>query len=126
MAKYSDINISFKKNTINGDMVLKEDLDAIKQSISNILTTRRGELPYNLDFGSKIEEYLFEKINTLTEMMLVQEVEFALGNNEPRITLVNVWVDSDEDGYLMDLNIEFRVKNFDNSQQNPILQLRLV
>jgi phage baseplate assembly protein W len=82
MAVYSDINQlePTKKTRL-------EDIEAIYQSIFNILTTRRGERFFNPQFGSRIDEILFDPLDDITALDLLHEVVQTLETYEPRVKL---------------------------------------
>lgn len=71
------------------DTPLLNDVSAIFQSIDNILSTSPGERLFNPEFGSNIEDYLFEPLDEDTAMRIENEVIRAIGRWEPRILLVN-------------------------------------
>ena len=54
---FKDINITFKKHPVTNDLVVSRDASAIKQAISNLLLTNRGERPFNPDYGSNTVSY---------------------------------------------------------------------
>jgi len=92
---YKDIAFGLNKNEFN-DVRLIEDVRSIKQSIYNILMTNKGELHYFPQFGCNIRKYLFEKVNPLTILAIKDEVDFAIRNFEPRVTVVRTDVYEDE------------------------------
>jgi len=92
---YKDIDFSLKKNEYK-DAKLIEDVQSVKQSIRNILLTNKGELHYFPQFGSNIRMYLFEKVNPLTVLAIKDEVDFAIRNFEPRVTVIRTDVYEDE------------------------------
>ena len=56
---YNDLDLSFKKKT-NGDIFKKNDAEAVKQSIKNILLTNRTEKPFDPNFGGDLEILLHQ------------------------------------------------------------------
>lgn len=92
---YKDIDFDLNKNEFN-DARMIEDVRSIKQSIYNILMTNKGELHYFPQFGCNIRKYLFEKVNPLTILAIKDEVDFAIRNFEPRVTVVKTDVYEDE------------------------------
>ncbi len=64
--------------------------EEIAQSIRLILTTRCGERQMRPEFGSKLDQFAFENVNTTTKNLIRQEVIRALSNWEPRIWDINV------------------------------------
>ena len=67
---FKDINLSFKRHPVTNDVVTIRDEDAIKRSVKNIIFTIVGEKPYSPDFGSKINDSLFELTTSLSEISI--------------------------------------------------------
>ncbi len=78
------------------------EAEEIAQSVHLILSTRRGERPFRPRFGTRLDQYAFEGMNTTTCSLIRQEVVSALQMWEPRIR--NIQVDFDrrpEEGRLV-------------------------
>jgi len=87
---FKDINLSFKRHPVTNDVVAIRDEDAIKRSVRNIIFTILGEKPFEPQFGSVINEALFD-LNTVYDEILVQdEIKSSLLRFEPRITNLRV------------------------------------
>ncbi len=78
-----------------------EDVNHLKQSITNILTTPIGSRVMRRDYGSR----LFQRIdNPLTGEVIAEiysDVVEALFNYEPRFEVVNIDVKSIKDGQII-------------------------
>lgn len=82
LSRYSDINARYGfKNGI----VLETGIDAINNSIENILGTSFGERLFLPQFGSKIKALLFENINDDTAQRIFDALTDAISKWEPRI-----------------------------------------
>ena len=57
---FKDLNLSFKKHPVTDDLVVTKDAAAIKQAITTLLLTDRGERPFQPDIGSGLRSFLFE------------------------------------------------------------------
>ena len=87
---FKDINLSFKRHPVTNDVVAIRDEDAIKRSVRNIIFTILGEKPFEPQFGSVINEALFD-LNTVYDEILVQdEIKSSILRFEPRITNLRV------------------------------------
>ena len=87
---FKDINLSFKRHPVTNDVVAIRDEDAIKRSVKNIIFTILGEKPFEPQFGSVINEALFD-LNTVYDEILVQdEIKSSILRFEPRITNLRV------------------------------------
>lgn len=122
---YSDITSEFVIHPNKKDVVLNENEDAVKESIRNILRTRRGERFYNPSFGSDIYSILFENFTPQTEVQLRNYIETSIDNFEPRAKLISVDLTPypDENGY--SISIVFSVINRTDPVQLELLLNRI-
>lgn len=88
------------------------DIHSIKQHILNILTTRKRSLIFRSDFGSNLEDYLFELMDTETSLAVLSEVTNAVGRWEPRVEVdfANSRAYSDPDRHTLWVELAFIVK----------------
>ena len=97
---FKDINLSFKRHPVTNDVITINDEDAIKRSVKNIIFTILGEKPFEPNFGSVINNSLFDLSTNLNEVRISDEIEQSLLNYEPRIdntdVTVSVYPDSNE------------------------------
>ena len=97
---FKDINLSFKRHPVTSDVLTVSDEDAIKRSVKNIIFTILGEKPFEPEFGSVINDSLFELNTSLNEMKVSDEIKQSLLNFEPRIdnirVTVSIYPDSNE------------------------------
>ena len=91
---------------------LEED---IKQAISIILMTRKGERMMRPDFGCNIFDYAFDTTDYTTLMQMENAVRDALIRWEPRITDIQVHVKDEQtqEGALL-IEINYRVRSTNN------------
>lgn len=64
--------------------------EEIAQSVRMILTTRRGERPCRPEFGTDLDRFAFESMDTTTCNLIRQEVVDSLQKWEPRIWMIGV------------------------------------
>ena len=97
---FKDINLSFKRHPVTNDVMTIRDEDAIKRSVRNIIFTILGEKPFEPDFGSVMNESLFDLSTSLSEIRISDEITSSLNNYEPRIdnivTTTTIYPDSNE------------------------------
>ena len=97
---FKDINLSFKRHPVTNDVVTIRNEDAIKRSVKNIIFTILGEKPFEPNFGSIVNQSLFELNTTLNEIRVSDDIKASLKNYEPRIDNVvataTVYPDSNE------------------------------
>tara|TARA_Y100000592_G_scaffold42461_1_gene67497 strand:+ start:174 stop:566 length:393 start_codon:yes stop_codon:yes gene_type:complete len=89
---FKDINLSFKRHPVTNDVVTIRDEDAIKRSVKNIIFTILGEKPFIPNFGSVINDSLFELNTSLSEIRIEDDIRSSILNFEPRVTNIIVTV----------------------------------
>ena len=87
---FKDINLSFKRHPVTNDVITIRDEDAIKRSVKNIIFTILGEKPFEPEFGSVVNDSLFELSTSLNEMRVADEIKQSLLNYEPRIDNIKI------------------------------------
>jgi len=94
---YNTIN-QFKNYTLT-------DFDLIKRDLLNALTIRQGESVMRPLNGSNIWNYIFEPQSPQTIKTIEAEIQRIVGN-DPRITVSSIAVYSEENGVLVELEVE--------------------
>ena len=87
---FKDINLSFKRHPVTNYVITIRDEDAIKRSVKNIIFTILGEKPFEPEFGSVVNDSLFELSTSLNEMRVADEIKQSLLNYEPRIDNIKI------------------------------------
>ena len=106
---FKDINLSFKRHPVTNDVVTIRDEDAIKRSVRNIIFTILGEKPFEPNFGSVINESLFDLNTNLSEIRVSDEIRSSLLNYEPRISNVDVTVTVAPDTNEMNCTVQYEI-----------------
>ena len=73
-AIYSDVDLSFKVHPTTGDILKIKNATVIKQSMRNILQTRKFERIGHPEIGSNLSELLFDQMSPMTEARLRQTI----------------------------------------------------
>ncbi len=105
---YADVDISFERGR-DGDLIKDIDIEAIKNSIKNILQTSKGTrrmLPY---FGADLNWLLFEPIDTFTARRIGNIIYSEIMAWEYRMVIDNVNVAPDMDNYQYNITISFHI-----------------
>ena len=106
---FKDINLSFKRHPVTNDVVVIRDEDAIKRSVKNIIFTILGEKPFEPNFGSVINESLFDLNTNLNEIRVSDEIKQSLLNYEPRIDNIDVTVTVTPDTNEMNCTVQYEI-----------------
>lgn len=107
---YRDIG---KKKYVNGSYVVDDyfNINAIKESIKNILLTPIGTMPGDPEFGSKLNNVTFDIITDMTYVVVESFIKEALRDFEPRIIVDDVYIISAPEYNRVSVEIEFRYFN---------------
>lgn len=108
---YSDFLADFSINPHTKDAVKVTNEQAVINSIKNILRTNNFERPYNAFFGANIYRYLFEPFTSITQMILEEEIRFAIENFEPRAEVIDIIVNGRPDENAIDITLTLSIIN---------------
>jgi|LauGreDrversion2_6_1035139.scaffolds.fasta_scaffold05162_2 phage baseplate assembly protein W len=113
--KYQDLKLDFeytftqnsqflKKNEII-DLKVDYDLNAIKNSIRNMLLTNRGEKLLNPYFGMGLANFVFDQVTQSTAKAIGDAILSNITTFEPRVQLnkVNVIANEDDNSYTINI-----------------------
>ena len=106
---FKDINLSFKRHPVTNDVITINDEDAIKRSVKNIIFTILWEKPFIPQFGSVINESLFDLNTNLSEIRITDEIKSSLLNYEPRIDNIEVTVQVSPDRNEMNCTVQYDI-----------------
>ena len=106
---FRDINLSFKKHPVTNDLVVIKDEDAIKRSVHNIIKTIINEKPFIKDFGTQINDSMFELDTSLNSIAIEKQIVSSLNIFEPRISIDFVQVDVDGANNSMSTKIQYSI-----------------
>ena len=108
---YSDIDFTFTKRPVIGDIAISYDSQAVVRSIRNLLLTKHYEKLFNPAIGSNLDMLLFENSSPLTAASLENEIRDVIGNFEKRATLQYVTVKAKPDDHAYEVSISFYIEN---------------
>lgn len=108
---FTDFSFVFNKHPSSLDLVKKNDEEAIKQSLKNLLLTKHYERPFHPEIGCQIHGLLFENWNPITERVMQQTIIDLVNKFEPRVRLIDVAVNAQSDLNSIYITIEFQIIN---------------
>lgn len=109
--RYSDFYNNMDKNFGTKDLARLTNEDAIIRSLKNIIFTRRGERPFQPEFGCNLTNMLFENFNQFTAETIQTEVKTAVENFEPRVKTINVFIRESQDMHTFEVYLYFTTIN---------------
>jgi len=102
---FSDFLNSFAKTPIGEQLGRVTNEKAVNQSLRNLIKTNVGERLYQPFIGSNVNASLFDN-NTEYQINNLQFfIETTIRNNEPRVNLVNVLIESSLDFNTSETNV---------------------
>jgi len=114
---FKDISMSFQVNPLNDDLIAVKNQTAIARSIRNLVLTSPGERFFNHDLGSRVNDLLFENIDTLTASSVKSEIENTIRNFEPRVKLLTTQVSANVDSLQFDVVITYEIVGIEAEAQ---------
>lgn len=115
---FKDLSISLKPHPVTGDFLVKKDVFAIRQSISNLLYTRKTERPFDSNLGTNLHSLLFEPLSSVTAGLIKEEIYGVLGRYEPRIAIDQLEVTSDVSQNGFNVRLDFIIIGRDDQPLN--------
>lgn len=93
------------------EVQIVSEIDAIKNSIKNILMTQIGSVPGRPNFGSNLHLIVFEQMDALTEKIAERYTKEALAKFEDRINILDVSVSKNEAFNRLTIDIRFSFRD---------------
>jgi len=106
---YSDFNHTFVPHPNTGQISKKVNVDAVKLSLRNLLLTNKYERVRNPEYGTNIRKYLFERFDGVIDDELRTEIEDAVNRFEPRVRIIDIYIDQRPDENSIYIDIQFAV-----------------
>ena len=105
---YADIDLSFA-NKPSGDIFKKEHAAAVKQSVRNLLMTNFSEKPFLPRYGGNLNSFLFSLNTEVDELALEEKIIETVEIFEPRASVKNVEVISNDNRNEVAVTVTFQV-----------------
>ena len=108
---YSDLDLNFKVHPLTGDLTAKTNVDAVKQSLRNLVGLDAFDIPFDPDKQFNAKKLLFDQASQMTEAQLRTRVEWIIKKCEPRVVLrrTDVKEAADFSGYT--ITIWYQIKS---------------
>lgn len=117
---YKDVDLSFRLNSNTGDIGVLTDVDAVRNSLINLVRTQKGEALFNIFKGTNIRKLLFSPINAPIIFRIENEIRFVINNYEPRVRNLRVQVFAQPEQHLVTAKIWFQVYGSDRINVMPL------
>lgn len=106
---YSDIDIELTKQT-DGDIKKDTEVDAVINSLQNIISTLQGSRRMLPEFALDIQNLLFDPLDERTARMIGDRIVLAIETWDTRIEIIQLNIDVDYDDSLYRMSLDFQIK----------------
>lgn len=118
--KFTDIDFGFNINPATNDVAKKTDDEAIKQSLVNLVLTKKYERPFQSDLFSQMYDLLFEHFTYATKSAIERVIFNVVNNYEPRVNLTSVVVNDNPEHNSLDVTLYYVIVGTSISRQYTI------
>ena len=118
---YSDLNPSFMVHPILKDLVPLNDIDAIKNSIKNIVLTNTLDRPFHPEISSGLRLLLFEPADIFINYEIGEKIKRIILLLEPRIE--NLEVDVIDNSLSNQYKVTVKFSTFYDKSEELIIYL---
>jgi len=124
--KYKDIDLTLSTFSDTGEIYLKKDAASVKQSVKNLLLTNRFDKPFNPEYGANLQGLLFDLSEGNSDFEINERIRKSINIYEPRAIIQEIRVNSSPERNVVNVRIEFKVKNLASTEviETTISRLR--
>ena len=90
--EYVDLDSAFTRHPLTNNVAVKKGVNAVKQSIRNLMLLKKGEKRFHPEIYSPIYDLFFENADATMKIVLQTETAKYLAAYEPRFELSDVTV----------------------------------
>lgn len=108
---YKDIDLSLTAHPLTKDLTRKVNADAIKRSLRHIFMWRKWDIPFNANCHNHLMDILFELNTIFTRAVIQSRSEWLIKNYEPRVEVVQVDVEPNDEESGYNISIIYIIKN---------------
>lgn len=112
---YSDIDMELEKQT-DGDATRNTGIDAVKNSIQNIVNTMQGSRRMLPKFAGYFQNLLFQPIDEITARELGYSLVDSIRTWDDRVIIENVHVAAKPDRNMYECTLVFRIRESRESE----------
>ena len=120
---YQDINYNFKNDS---NTLVLTDEQVINQALNTLFTTPKGSRLFNREYGSGLENIIFENMTPALEDVIRMTVYNDIKKFEPRVVLKSindVDIMFDYDNNLLTMSVKYKLKNNESISGNFVKQI---
>jgi len=120
---YTDLDADLARNEFSGDISVKLNKQALRQSIINIVLTRPGERPFSLStLGGGIEDIIFEHDETSLEYLtLKKRIKRSINRYEPRVTFNSMTIEKEDTIATITIRYDYNTPSLPNNTTDGVV-----
>ena len=108
---FRDLDLNFTRHPATNDVATRIGDQAIIRSLRNLVNMANYDKPFHPEVGGVVRQLLFENVNAMTAQNIKTAVKDVINNFEPRVSLIDVVVQAQEDMNRYDVSISFYIVN---------------
>lgn len=120
MAIYQDINLSFDRHPITGDVVTATDVEAIKKSIRNLIQLNVFDVPFDPETGVNIRSHLFENFSPIMTELIQSKIREMITEKEIRVQIEKIIIFANDARNSLEVTIQFSIKDLNKLEEVTI------
>ena len=103
---FKDLDLNFMIHPVKKDINKHTGVNAVINSIKNLVLYNNYERPFYPEFGSNLRKLLFENVDDFTSTMIEREISEMIKLYEPRcqVNEIVARASPDENGFYVELN----------------------
>ena len=107
--RFRDLDLDFERHPVSGDVTMKNNEQAIKRSLRNLVLTNPREKFFHPEIASGVRNLLFENFTPVVKVKLERNIRTLIENYEPRVVLDDVTVFFVERENRLEVSIRFEI-----------------
>ena len=119
---FTDLDVNMTLHPTTKDLALKYDVNAVKRSVRNLLSTNLYERPFKPSLGVNLRGMLFE-LDSADNIVIKEEISSLINNFEPRVVVKNIGVFSR--GHELNVTMYFTIINSSIPHQLDLILQRV-
>ena len=105
-----DIDFKFKLHPLTGDLIIKKNEDAIKQSLRSIVMSSVGDRRLDNSYGSGVYSLLFENLDIFSVEFFRKKLLNLIERYEPRVQIIDLQLIENLDSNTLFIQIKYTPK----------------
>ena len=116
---YSGISFPPRRRGNTGFFAVSTDQHLIKENIYVLLNTRKGEMPMSPNFGTSVDDAVFEAMDDSMQGIICQQIQTDIETWEPRVAVNSIAAYTYENVRLFDISLTVVLTGQQFSTQVP-------